>query len=384
MAERTIVQMIKEMLDQTPDLLPESERLVFAQKIYGGIEEELGIFEDVYENLTDMLEPHVIRDPLSDRRTFPASLVGSFTMLLDHWKATGKPEIASVPEPRVASWLPIDSLVDDAPSYLFHDPALIDLDYCPEGVVEGQRNPDTNEWEAAVWCGSCDEHHFKTINPTHWMSIPTRPGVEDPTSFQSRTHDWLLACFGQEISSDKVERNHRFLEEALELVQASGTTIEEAYRLVDYVYSRPVGEAHQEVGGVLLTLAALCSAHGLSMIDCGETELARVWTKVEIIRAKQAAKPKNSPLAEDMGGQVWPPHTQEALAYLFTAIDREPELADVDEAASPVQFGRSFIAALVNWHLEMSGFNRLPAAQLVGLSKAINARSRKLPSHLIR
>ena len=45
-----------------------------------------------------------------------------------------------------------------------------------------------------------------------------------------------------------------------------------------------------------LTLAALCLAQGLDMHAAAETELARIWTKVEQIRAKQAAKPKHSPL----------------------------------------------------------------------------------------
>lgn len=115
-------------------------------------------------------------------------------------------------------------------------------------------------------------------------------------AFQQRVQPWMMACFGAEISADFKERNHRFLEEALELVQACDCTAEEAHMLVDYVYGRPVGEKHQEVGGVMVTLAALCLAQGLDMHECGETELARIWTKVEQIRAKQAAKPKNSPL----------------------------------------------------------------------------------------
>jgi hypothetical protein len=106
----------------------------------------------------------------------------------------------------------------------------------------------------------------------------------------------MMACFGPEISADRVERNHRFLEEALELVQANGCTQDEAHQLVDYVYGRPQGEINQEVGGVMVTLAALCLANGINMHEGGETELARIWTKVEQIRAKQAAKPKHSPL----------------------------------------------------------------------------------------
>jgi len=115
-------------------------------------------------------------------------------------------------------------------------------------------------------------------------------------SFQDRVQPWLQECFGPEISGDAQERNHRFLEESLELVQACGATASEAHQLVDYVYGRPVGEKSQEVGGVMVTLAALCLAQHLDMHASGETELARIWTKVEQIRAKQAAKPKHSPL----------------------------------------------------------------------------------------
>ena len=115
-------------------------------------------------------------------------------------------------------------------------------------------------------------------------------------TFQNRVHPWLMACFGEEIANDKTERNHRFLEEALELVQATGCTQSEAHQLVDYVYGRPIGEPSQEVGGVMVTLAALCLAQNMDMHLSGETELKRIWTKVEQIRAKQAAKPRHSPL----------------------------------------------------------------------------------------
>jgi len=132
-------------------------------------------------------------------------------------------------------------------------------------------------------------------------AAPATPAQEQPAaastnSFQARVQPWMMACFGPAISADIEERNHRFLEESLELVQASGCTASEAHQLVDYVFGRPVGELRQEIGGVMVTLAALCLAHGEDMHAAGETELARIWTKVEAIRAKQAAKPKHSPL----------------------------------------------------------------------------------------
>jgi NTP pyrophosphatase (non-canonical NTP hydrolase) len=117
-------------------------------------------------------------------------------------------------------------------------------------------------------------------------------------AFQAEVHEWLLACFGAEIAGDKQERNHRFIEEALELVQACGATRSECHQLVDYVYNRPVGEIDQEVGGTMNTLAALCLAHGIEMNEAAATEMKRVWGKIDKIRAKQAAKPKHSPLPE--------------------------------------------------------------------------------------
>jgi hypothetical protein len=127
--------------------------------------------------------------------------------------------------------------------------------------------------------------------PTHIER--STPMIE---SFQNRVRPWILACFGAEIASDHMERNHRFLEEALELVQACGCTAEEAHQLVDYTFGRPTGDKAQEVGGVMVTLAALCLAQGLDMHVEAEVELERIWAKVEQIRAKQVAKPKHGPL----------------------------------------------------------------------------------------
>jgi len=122
----------------------------------------------------------------------------------------------------------------------------------------------------------------------------TPPGMRE--AFQARVHPWLMACFGPDISADKIERNYRFIEEALELVQACGCTQSDAHQLVDYVYGRPDGDINHEVGGVMVTLAALCLANGFDMHAAGETELVRIWGKIEAIRAKQAAKPRHSPL----------------------------------------------------------------------------------------
>lgn len=142
------------------------------------------------------------------------------------------------------------------------------------------------------------EDFLQTIKPT----LPEPRDTHMAESLQSRVSPWMQACFGPVISADKKERNHRFFEESTELVQANGMTRSEAHQLVDYTFNRPVGELHQEVGGVMITLAALCLASDIDMHAAGEDELARIWMKMDAIRAKQAGKPKHSPLPSKVDG----------------------------------------------------------------------------------
>jgi hypothetical protein len=118
------------------------------------------------------------------------------------------------------------------------------------------------------------------------------------SGFQHGVKVWAEHCFGAVIARDKTERNYRFLEEALELVQSTGMTQDDAHQLVDYVFGRPVGDPKQETGGTLVTLALLCEAHGISMSDQGNIELLRILVPetMERIRKKQQGKPHRSPL----------------------------------------------------------------------------------------
>jgi hypothetical protein len=146
-------------------------------------------------------------------------------------------------------------------------------------------SPTNSKYRAAAYAA------YKAL--TAALAAPVQQGW---STYQGRVHDWMMACFNDEIAFSVRERNHRFLEEAIELVQAQGCTKHEALQLVDYVFGREAGEPVQEVGGVLVCLAALCTASRIEMSEAGERELARIWTKVEKIRAKHAAKPQFSPL----------------------------------------------------------------------------------------
>jgi hypothetical protein len=163
--------------------------------------------------------------------------------------------------------------------------------------------------DGEVWTEQRDEPKLKWPNiiafrlveeasPQDQGSSAKEADTQPAPSFQSRVLPWLMECFGAEIAADRVERCDRFIEEALELAQSLDWPRERAIALVDYVYGRPAGEPHQEVGGVMVTLAALCQAAGLDMDAAGEDELARIMRPeiVAKIRAKQAAKPTGSAL----------------------------------------------------------------------------------------
>lgn len=113
---------------------------------------------------------------------------------------------------------------------------------------------------------------------------------EKNKTFQHRVKKWLLMCFGIEPTLSKDQRNQRFFEEAIELVQAAGMSEYKAKKLIEHVYARPKGEIKQEVGGVMISLMGLCSANNVDAMTCGEDELLRVENNVEKIRFKQQEK----------------------------------------------------------------------------------------------
>lgn len=116
----------------------------------------------------------------------------------------------------------------------------------------------------------------------------TRADTQELAAFDESTKVCIMNC-GPHMHDPRSAKERKFL-------CGDCLTKEEAHLLVDYVYGRPVGDPGQEVGGVMVTLAALCLAQRLNMHLEGETELNRIWTKVDQIRAKQAAKPRHSPL----------------------------------------------------------------------------------------
>lgn len=119
--------------------------------------------------------------------------------------------------------------------------------------------------------------------------------------FQKTVWGWINDCFGDQTAKDPTERNWRFLEESLELVQSLECSAEDAHKMVNYVFDREKGEPHQEVGGVMVTLSALCSASGIDLCRAALDEAERIHQPdiMNRIRSKHAAKPHKSPLPGD-------------------------------------------------------------------------------------
>lgn len=169
---------------------------------------------------------------------------------------------------------------------------------CREAEIDWNRQRDTwgEDFESLnnIWEDDEVSDQIEWLRNNHPIAFCRIMSAGD---FQHRVDRWMGVCFGWTIKNDMLERADRFIEESLELAQTFPEfTADRAHALVDYVFSRPIGERKQEVGGVKVTLAALCNAAGLSSDDAGEAELARVWTKVDQIRAKQASKPTGSAL----------------------------------------------------------------------------------------
>ena len=79
-------------------------------------------------------------------------------------------------------------------------------------------DPQSVSWDAATETLDGDVQSvfgniFRAKFGDNWPALAPEPAEREAT-FQGRVQPWMMACFGEEISRDKIERNHRFLEEA--------------------------------------------------------------------------------------------------------------------------------------------------------------------------
>jgi hypothetical protein len=110
----------------------------------------------------------------------------------------------------------------------------------------------------------------------------------DTEQLQIQIRLWIETRLGKEAMVLR-ERGRRHNEESLELGQALGVTREEAHKLVDHVFDKPVGKISQELGGSLLTLAGCAEVCGVTLGHCGTAELNRIFSlPMEKFQKRQA------------------------------------------------------------------------------------------------
>lgn len=107
---------------------------------------------------------------------------------------------------------------------------------------------------------------------------------------QALVFDWIEDFYGPEWTN-LGERCCRFIEEAIELVQAVGLPKEMVLKLVDRCYNKEKGEIQQELGGASMTLTALAEALKLSREGCESIEIDHCFNAdKEKFRAKHLKK----------------------------------------------------------------------------------------------
>ena len=108
---------------------------------------------------------------------------------------------------------------------------------------------------------------------------------------QSRATSVCVDVFGKESMRNTRERAKRFTEEAIELMQASGVTLETVIEMATYIYGKETGELSQEVAGTMLGLFGLASSRFVNVTHAVHEELNRLVDDKEAIRAKALLKP---------------------------------------------------------------------------------------------
>lgn len=92
-------------------------------------------------------------------------------------------------------------------------------------------------------------------------------------------YEWAERCFGTEQMQSPQIRALRTVEEVVEFAQAAQVPKDKLHLVIDTVYSRPVGNPLQELGGVMLTATLLCMTMGIHPDKAFGVELKRVLSK---------------------------------------------------------------------------------------------------------
>lgn len=127
-------------------------------------------------------------------------------------------------------------------------------------------------------------------------------------NFDERCWDWAMATFDESYVISLEERAMCLMEEAIEAAQTVGVHKARLKLLLDFVYSKGIGDLPQELGGVAVTLALFCKAVRRPLPMIQEAALNDCWNRQMIIKDKHKAK-----LAAGVSGDVRPTQSVEVI-----------------------------------------------------------------------
>lgn len=105
-----------------------------------------------------------------------------------------------------------------------------------------------------------------------------------------RGYAWAMEVYGERTKEARYQA-FRFLEEAMELAQTQGLTLDDFIRTAQYVSARKVGDTKIEIGDTRLCLDILAENLGLSVDGCYTSCLTRIqFLDPDKCRAKDDAK----------------------------------------------------------------------------------------------
>lgn len=109
--------------------------------------------------------------------------------------------------------------------------------------------------------------------------------------WQSEIKRFVLRTWGKKSMYNLPERALRIVEETIELAQAHGVQPSKLYAVIDRVYSRPLGNATEEVGDIAFTLLAYTEVSGDDLEGILSQRLQRVESiPVEDLRERHRQK----------------------------------------------------------------------------------------------
>lgn len=108
---------------------------------------------------------------------------------------------------------------------------------------------------------------------------------------QTRAYVWAVETYGEDLVRGTRYQALRFLEEAMELAQTQGLTLEDFITCAKYVSGRKVGDTREELGDVQVCLDIMAENLGLDLDNCHATALLHVQSLDPVkCRAKDAEK----------------------------------------------------------------------------------------------